>query len=133
MTAAALRNWRCVLTVCSDFVLKAQEPLGREVFMADVLVSTDWAVQHRNDADKRFIEVDVDTTQYEAGHLPGAVAFNWQSQLQDPIARDIISKEGFEKLGSGAGIAPNPTVELFGANNNWLPSYAFWWFEYYGP
>ena len=100
--------------------------------MADVLVSTDWAVQHRNDADKRFIEVDVDTTQYEAGHLPGAVAFNWQSQLQDPIARDIISKDSFEKLTSEAGITPQTTVVLYGDNNNWFAAYAFWLFKYYG-
>ncbi len=100
--------------------------------MADVLVSTQWAQEHLKDSDKRFVEVDVDTTQYETGHLPGAVAFNWQSQLQDPIARDIISKEGFEKLASEAGIAPNTTVVLYGDNNNWFAAYAFWLFKYYG-
>lgn len=100
--------------------------------MTDVLVSTAWAIDHLKDTDKRFIEVDVDTTQYEAGHLPGAVAFNWQSQLQDPIARDIISKEGFEKLASEAGITPQTTVVLYGDNNNWFAAYAFWLFKYYG-
>src|SRR4051812_20591362 len=100
--------------------------------MSDVLVSTDWAVQHLKDADKRFIEVDVDTTQYEAGHLPGALAFNWQSQLQDQVARDIISKENFEKLASEAGITPKTTVILYGDNNNWFAAYAFWLFKYYG-
>src|SRR5215475_2496946 len=100
--------------------------------MADVLVSTDWAVQHLKDADKRFVEVDVDTTQYEAGHLPGAIAFNWQSQLQDQVARDIISKENFEKLASEAGITPKTTVVLYGDNNNWFAAYAFWLFKYYG-
>ncbi|MHB8627719.1 MAG: sulfurtransferase [Aggregatilineales bacterium] len=100
--------------------------------MSDVLVSTDWALSHLTDADKRFIEVDVDTTQYDAGHLPGAVGFNWQSQLQDPVARDIISKEGFEKLASEAGITPATTVVLYGDNNNWFAAYAFWLFKYYG-
>ncbi len=100
--------------------------------MTDVLVSTDWAIQHLHDTDKRFIEVDVDTTQYEGGHLPGAIAFNWQSQLQDPIARDIISKEGFEKLASDAGIKSETTVILYGDNNNWFAAYAFWLFKYYG-
>src|SRR5436305_11170413 len=100
--------------------------------MADVLVSTDWAVQHLKDPDKRFIEVDVDTTQYDAGHLPGAVAFDWQSQLQDQVARDIISKENFEKLASEAGITPQTTVILYGDNNNWFAAYAFWLFKYYG-
>ncbi len=100
--------------------------------MSDVLVSTDWAIEHLHDADKRFIEVDVDTTQYETGHLQGVVAFNWQSQLQDPIARDIISQEGFEKLASSAGITPETTVVLYGDNNNWFAAYAFWLFKYYG-
>jgi len=100
--------------------------------MSDVLVSTDWAFQHLKDADKRFIEVDVDTTQYEQGHLPGAIAFNWQSQLQDQVARDIISKEDFEKLASAAGITPETTVVLYGDNNNWFAAYAFWLFKYYG-
>jgi len=100
--------------------------------MPDVLVSTDWAMQHLTDSDKRFVEVDVDTTQYEIGHLPGAVAFNWQSQLQDQVARDIISKENFEKLASEAGITPQTTVILYGDNNNWFAAYAFWLFKYYG-
>ncbi len=100
--------------------------------MSDVLVSTDWAIQHLKDADKRFIEVDVDTTQYEAGHLPGAIAFNWQSQLQDQIARDIISKADFETLASSAGLTPQTTVVLYGDNNNWFAAYAFWLFKYYG-
>lgn len=100
--------------------------------MSDVLVSTDWAIEHLKDSDKRFIEVDVDTTQYEAGHLPGAIAFNWQSQLQDQVARDIIGKEDFEKLASEAGITPQTTVVLYGDNNNWFAAYAFWLFKYYG-
>ncbi len=100
--------------------------------MSDVLVSTDWAIEHLKDQDKRFVEVDVDTTQYETGHLPGAIAFNWQSQLQDQIARDIISKADFEKLASEAGITPQTTVILYGDNNNWFAAYAFWLFKYYG-
>lgn len=100
--------------------------------MSDVLVSTDWAIEHLTDADKRFIEVDVDTTQFEAGHLSGAVAFNWQSQLQDQVSRDIISKEDFEKLASDAGVTPQTTVVLYGDNNNWFAAYAFWLFKYYG-
>ncbi len=100
--------------------------------MNDALVSTAWAIEHLNDPDKRFIEVDVDTTRYDAGHLPGAVAFDWQSQLQDQVARDIISKVNFEKLASEAGITPQTTVILYGDTNNWFAAYAFWLFKYYG-
>lgn len=97
-----------------------------------VLVNTDWAVQHLNDSDKRFVEVDVDVTQYETGHLPGAIAFNWQSQLQDQVSRDIISKDQFEELNSQAGITTDTTVVLYGDNNNWFAAYAFWLYKYYG-
>jgi thiosulfate/3-mercaptopyruvate sulfurtransferase len=100
--------------------------------MSTILVSTDWALEHLADADKRFVEVDVDTTQYEQGHLPGAVTFNWQSQLQDQIARDIIAKADFEALLSAAGISNATTVVLYGDNNNWFAAYALWLFKYYG-
>ncbi len=100
--------------------------------MTDILVSTQWAIEHLDDADKRFIEVDVDTAQYATGHLRGAVAFDWQSQLQDPVARDIISKEQLEALFSASGITPEMTLVLYGDNNNWFAAYAFWLFKYYG-
>ncbi len=100
--------------------------------MTNVLVSTDWAMAHLKDADKRFIEVDVDTAQYGLGHLEGAIAFDWQTQLQDQVTRDILSKEGLETLFSEAGITPEMTLVLYGDNNNWFAAYAFWLFKYYG-
>jgi thiosulfate/3-mercaptopyruvate sulfurtransferase len=74
----------------------------------------------------------VDTKQYEAGHVPGAVGFNWQTQLQDQVCRDIIGKDAFEKLAGGAGIRPGDTVVLYGDNNNWFAAYGFWLFKIYG-
>ncbi|HRE46175.1 MAG TPA: sulfurtransferase [Aggregatilineales bacterium] len=97
-----------------------------------LLVSTEWALEHLNDADKRFIEVDVDTTQYALGHLAGAVAFNWQTQLQDQVARDIIPQEQLEALLSEAGVTPQTTLVLYGDNNNWFAAYALWILKYYG-
>jgi thiosulfate/3-mercaptopyruvate sulfurtransferase len=80
----------------------------------------------------RLVEVDVDTKAYEAGHIPGAVGFNWQSQLQDQIRRDIVSKHEFERLMSEAGISAGDTVILYGDNNNWFAAYGFWLFKLYG-
>ncbi|MGH7989439.1 MAG: sulfurtransferase, partial [Limisphaerales bacterium] len=76
--------------------------------------------------------IDVDTKAYEAGHIPGAVGFNWQTQLQDQVRRDIISQAQFEKLLGGAGLSPNDTVVLYGDNNNWFSAYGFWLFKIYG-
>ncbi len=98
----------------------------------DVLVSTDWVRQHLNDPAIRLVEVDVDTTAYDSGHIPGAIGFNWQSQLQHPVRRDIISREEFEQLLSDSGIGNEHTVVLYGDNNNWFAAYAFWLFTIYG-
>ena len=96
------------------------------------LVSTQWVADHGSDANVRLIEVDVDTTQYEQGHIPGAVAFNWQTQLQDQTNRDIIAKEDLEKLLSSVGATPQTHLVLYGDNNNWFAAYALWVLEYYG-
>ena len=98
--------------------------------MTDALVSTQWVANNSNSV--RPIEVDVDTAQYELGHIPGAVGFNWQTQLQNQTLRDIATKEEFEELLSEAGVTPQTHVVLYGDNNNWFAAYAFWLFRLYG-
>ena len=98
--------------------------------MTDALVSTQWVADNLDKI--RLVEVDVDTTQYEIGHVPGAIAFNWQTQLQDQVLRDIISKEELSKLLSEAGITPDTYLVLYGDNNNWFAAYALWLLQYYG-
>src|SRR4030095_16058195 len=98
----------------------------------DVLVSTDWVKQNLGKPRINVVEIDVDTKAYDAGHIPGAVGFNWQTQLQDQVRRDIISKEAFEKLVGDAGISNGDTVVLYGDNNNWFAAYGFWLFKIYG-
>ncbi len=98
----------------------------------DVLVSTEWVAGHRTDPGIRLIEVDVDTTAYDTGHIAGAVGWNWQSQLNDPVRRDIPDKHAFAKLLSAAGVTPKTTVVLYGDNNNWFAAFAFWLLQLYG-
>ena len=98
----------------------------------DSLVATDWAVEHLNDPGVRFVEVDVDTTAYEKGHLPGAVGWNWRNDLQAKPARDIAQKEQLEQLLSKSDIGPETTVVLYGDNNNWFAAYAYWTLKYNG-
>ena len=98
----------------------------------EVLVSTDWVAGHLADPAVRLIEVDVDTTAYDSGHLAGAVGWNWQSQLNDPVRRDIPDKKAFAKLLSDAGVTPKTTVVLYGDNNNWFAAFAFWLLQLYG-
>lgn len=98
----------------------------------EVLVTTDWVKDNLGKDGIKLVEIDVDTQAYDAGHIPGAIGFNWESQLQDPIRRDIISKDDFEKLLSASGIAKDDTVIVFGDNNNWFACYGFWLFKIYG-
>jgi len=98
----------------------------------DVLVSTDWVAQHLNDPKIKLVEVDVDTNAYAEGHAPGAIGWNWTSQLQDQVRRDIITQGELEKLMSASGIANDDTIILYGDNNNWFAAYAFWVLEMYG-
>jgi thiosulfate/3-mercaptopyruvate sulfurtransferase len=92
----------------------------------EVLVSTAWAAQNLDAPNTRFVEVDVDTTAYDQGHIPGAIGWNWQTQLQDGIRRDLIDKATLEKLLGASGISNDSTVILYGDNNNWFAAYAFW-------
>jgi thiosulfate/3-mercaptopyruvate sulfurtransferase len=92
----------------------------------EVLVSTEWAAQHASDPRVRLVEVDVDTTAYDQGHIAGAVGWNWQTQLQDGVRRDLINKATLEKLLSESGISNDTTIVLYGDNNNWFAAYAFW-------
>ena len=98
----------------------------------EVLVDTRWTEQHLEDPQVRIVEVDVDTKAYEEGHIPGAVGWNWQTQLSDPVRRDVIQKEDLERLLVEAGIDNNTTVILYGDNNNWFAAWAFWELKIYG-
>lgn len=99
---------------------------------SDVLVSTDYVAEHLNDSSFKLVEVDVDTNAYAEGHVPGAIGWNWTSQLQDQVRRDIITRADLEKLLSESGISNDDTVVLFGDNNNWFAAYAFWVLEQHG-
>jgi thiosulfate/3-mercaptopyruvate sulfurtransferase len=101
-------------------------------FPSSVLVDAEWAKAHLLDKSVRFVEVDVDTTAYEQSHIPGAVGWNWTSQLSDGIRRDIASRDDFSALVSASGIAPDTTVVLYGDNNNWFAAWAYWQLKLYG-
>ncbi len=101
-------------------------------YVKDVLVSTEWVEEHSGDANVAVVEVDEDTEAYGRGHIPGAIAWNWRSDLQDPIRRDFISKEGLAELLGRSGISNDAQIVLYGGNNNWFAAYAYWYLQYYG-
>ena len=96
------------------------------------IVETEWVYENLADPSVRLVEVDVDTNAYDKGHILGSIGWNWQSQLQQGTVRDLIDKEGMQKLLSESGISNSTTVVLYGDNNNWFACWAFWQLKYYG-
>jgi thiosulfate/3-mercaptopyruvate sulfurtransferase len=98
----------------------------------DVLVTADWAQENLGSPGIVFVEVDEDASAYDKGHIEGAVKLDWKTDLQDPLRRDFVDREQFEKLLSAKGISNDDTVVLYGGNNNWFAAYAYWYFKLYG-
>jgi thiosulfate/3-mercaptopyruvate sulfurtransferase len=103
-----------------------------EYVYPEVLVSTEWVAQHRNDPTVRIVESDEDILLYDAGHIPSAIKVDWQSELQHQVIRDYIDKDAFAKLVGGKGISNDHTVVFYGDKNNWWACYALWVFKMYG-
>ncbi|HET7579140.1 MAG TPA: sulfurtransferase [Bacillales bacterium] len=101
-------------------------------FQSDALVSTEWADQHKSDSDVQLVEVDVDNSAYESGHIDGAIAWNWTTQLNDEVTRDILSPEQMTELLGNSGITPDTTIVLYGDNNNWFAAFAYWQLKMFG-
>jgi len=99
---------------------------------SDVLVDADWVLAHIDDPKVVLVEVDEDTAAYDTNHIRNALRIDWRQDLQDPVRRDFVSQQQFETLLSAKGIANDDTVVLYGGNNNWFASYAYWYFKLYG-
>ena len=101
-------------------------------YAKDVLVTTEWLAEHLDDASVVLAEVDENPELYDDGHVPGAVKLHWRDDLQDPVERDLVDREAFERLMGRLGIFNASTVVLYGDKNNWFAAYAFWYLKIYG-
>ncbi len=99
---------------------------------AQALVDVEWARDHLDDPNVRFVEVDVDTSAYDTGHLPGAVGFSWTTQLNDPLQRDLASRDQLQELLRDAGINDDSLIVFYGDNENWFAAWAYWQLKYQG-
>ena len=98
----------------------------------EALVTTQWVAEHLNDPGVRVAEVDYDpASNYGQGHIPGAVLFDWKKDMNDPVNRDILSKEQLEALMARNGVSNGTSLVLYGDFNNWFAAYAFWDLKYY--
>lgn len=101
-------------------------------YAKNVLVSTDWVAGRLDDDAVVVAEVDENPDLYEEGHIRGAVKLHWRDDLQDPVERDIVEKDVFERLLGGLGIGNDTTVVVYGDKNNWFSAYAYWYLKVYG-
>jgi thiosulfate/3-mercaptopyruvate sulfurtransferase len=97
-----------------------------------VLVTTEWLAEHGGDGNLVVAEVDENPDLYDEGHIPGAVKLHWREDLQDPVERDIVDRETFERLLGERGIGNDTSVVLYGDKNNWFAAYAYWYLKIYG-
>ena len=101
-------------------------------YAKDVLVDTQWVEDHLNDDSIRIVEVDENPALYAEAHIPGAIGFDWKSDLQDQVKRDFLGPADFGELFGGRGISNDHTIVLYGDRNNWFAAYTYWYLKYYG-
>jgi len=101
-------------------------------YAKDVLVDTQWVEDHLDDDSIRIVEVDENPGLYAEAHIPGAIGFDWQKDLQDQVKRDFLGPEDFGKLFGGRGVSNDHTIVLYGDRNNWFAAYTYWYLLYYG-
>ncbi|HEY3070001.1 MAG TPA: sulfurtransferase [Gaiellaceae bacterium] len=97
-----------------------------------VLVTTEWLAEHLGDDAIVVAEVDENPDLYDEGHISGSVKLHWRDDLQDPVERDVVDRETFERLLGERGIGNDTTVVLYGDKNNWFAAYAYWYLKVYG-
>ena len=101
-------------------------------YAKDVLVDASWLSEHLNDESIRIVEVDEDPALYAEAHIPGAIGFDWQKDLQDPVRRDFLGPQAFGELFATHGASNDHTIVLYGDRNNWFAAYTYWYLKYYG-
>ena len=98
----------------------------------DSLVDTQWVADHLGKAGIALAEVDVDTSAYDSGHIEGSLGWNWQTDLQNTLTRDLLTSNEVADLLGRSGISNDTTIVLYGDNNNWFAAWAFWFLRMYG-
>lgn len=98
----------------------------------EVLVSTDWVAEHLSDPNVRIAESNEDPLLFASGHIPGAVEIDWTRDLNDPIRRDYLNRDGLSALLSRMGVERDTTIVLYGDKSNWWACYAYWILKLFG-
>jgi thiosulfate/3-mercaptopyruvate sulfurtransferase len=101
-------------------------------YAKDVLVEPEWLEEHLDDGGVKIVEVDENPALYRESHIPGAIGFDWRTDLQDQVKRDFLGAEEFGALFGSRGISNDHQIILYGDRNNWFAAYTYWYLKYYG-
>ena len=97
------------------------------------LVDPDWLQAHLADPKVRIIALNwTDSKNFDAGHIPGAIYWDWKEMLWDPRSREFPDANTFAQRCSDAGIANDTTVVFYGDPAVQFGTYAWWVFKYCG-
>ena len=121
-----MKNYKILITMfCFSKFMEYANP--------NVLVDTQWVEDHLNDNNVRIAEVDYDPkANYHLGHIPNAALFDWKKDINEPLNRNIVSRDDCTALLQKNGINNDTILVLYGDFNNWFAAFAFWVFKYYG-
>lgn len=98
----------------------------------EVLVETQWVAEHLTASKVCIIEVNFDLSNYNSGHIPGAVGWSWSTDFQHPIRKDLPDKEGIETLLTRSNIENDSTIIVYGTRRNGYATFALWLLKIYG-
>jgi len=102
---------------------------------SSALVDPAWLHRRRNDPRVKLIEIagmgQEDRQAYKAGHVPGAVCWDWKDMLWEATQRDFPAPEEFARRCGAAGIGNDTTVVFYGEGVQ-FGFYAWWTFRYCG-
>jgi thiosulfate/3-mercaptopyruvate sulfurtransferase len=97
----------------------------------EVLVDTQWVVEHLNDPKVRIVDTHIDPAMYESGHIPGAVLWNGVETLLTSDWRINFDKKSVEDLCGRSGIDNDTTVIAYSDHNAFAP-WVFWFLKSVG-
>lgn len=96
------------------------------------LIEPAWLAAHLTAPRLRIVECSNDQLLYRSGHLPGAVALDWLTDLQDATTRDLAAPADLAARLAAAGITPATTIVLYGDQFNLWAAYAAWVLHEFG-
>jgi len=97
----------------------------------EVLVDTQWLMDHLNAPMVRVVEVDMSPEPFQEAHIPGAVFWNIFADLLMPDLRINLNPEAIEKLMSRSGISQETSVIAYGSYPG-TGAWIFWLLKLFG-